>query len=79
MTIERAILETLGELTDDKLLPEKSLVFHVNARLSQDATTTAIRTAAGHLEGRGQILAIDHEDKGRRYQITDQGRARLAS
>ena len=79
MTTERAILEALGELSDGQLLPEKSLVFHANNRLAQDATTTAIRTAACHLETSGHLLALDHPDKGRRYQITDKGRARLAS
>lgn len=78
MTIERAILESLND-AGDYLLPEPSLVFHVNARLAPAATTTAIRAAADQLETRGQLVAFDHEDKGRRYQITDKGRARLAT
>ena len=47
MTTERAILEVLGELAGDQLMPEKSLVFYVNNRLTQDATTTAIPHGGG--------------------------------
>ena len=78
MTTERAILDSLAG-ADGHLMPEKSLEFYANNRLTPEVPLTAIRAAAIILEARGEIVVIDHRDKGRRYQITDAGRARLAS
>jgi hypothetical protein len=76
VTTQLAILEVL-ELADGHLLPERVLVADTERLLGRRVGATEIVAEAGKLEGRGQILSVNNEDMGKRYKITDEGRARL--
>ena len=76
MSLEFAILTALS-MCGDYLEPEPALHAGVNRLLGRRPTLTELRAACGKLEASQQILALDHPDNGRRYKITDNGRARL--
>lgn len=72
-----ALLQALADV-GNFLLPEKTLFADVGIRLSKPLSHTEFRQLLASQEEQRRIVCVDSKEDGRKWKITDNGRARLA-
>ena len=78
MNLEREILLVLQDLAGH-LTSTPAVHGHVHNATGRSRTLGDVQAALESLERKGQVQGIEHEDFGFRWEIKDEGKARLRS